>query len=628
MSHQDDYDWEREETQLLPAPLHLHSRTPSPDSGSEPDLYDATPSPVKENPFLDLELLNRTPRPPAMLTQLQKIVEELKADPIEPKLEQLGRNMEMSKMIGILLDAEAALLKGDTEIAERKANSAWFIAASLEDTEYLERCDALQGLVTQLRALQKEGDCGDEYESGDEGKGKEAVRVAEQGPVRRQWRSSGPDAGSGEATDVLKEKSRFEREEWEEEDVDGDYVKVKVRGQQDEQRNGLGFNPRQLQSPVPPEDEDDEDEEMALQRYDPRSASANSQGSSSPSSYYTEDLLEDHLDSEAEAHSDTILGLSSSSSSSSSSETTVGGILTRKRKSTLIAPSITLTYAHIHDTKRKPYTLTKPPTLGPSRPKPWTPSGADGLDEDFHRVFWNTHSTTLLLQQPIPDWDMSWLPRYESSPFTPPKAHFTFRFSLPMKCMASRVRKTAIFPRQEWEFIPRPAEWRRFCKGVTNGERVTMSFLGWERERIEGLMQEEKGGEIAALRSVQRGREVGGAGNGYADTSHGMVSRGDPFAKMSDAWLKKEVMRRARASLEEDWNEPGGEMNLYPGMSDGDDEDSVEDSNGQARDWVWSFHWPSLKQLALFVFVCAGLRILYVAGLRALWAAFVKLRAP
>ncbi|KAL4746711.1 hypothetical protein BDW72DRAFT_184339 [Aspergillus terricola var. indicus] len=249
---------------------------------------------------------------------------------------------------------------------------------------------------------------------------------------------------------------------------------------------------------------------MALQRYGPSSAFANSQGS--PSSNYTEDSPEDVLDSEIEADSDVSLDLSSSD------ERTVLKTLIRKRKSTLIAPSTTLMYTHIHKTQRKPYTLTQSLTLGPFRPKPWTPSDVNpSADEDFYRVFWNTHSRTLLLQQPIPDWDMSWLTRYESSPFTPPKAHFTFRFPLPMRCMANRVRKTAIFPRQEWEFIPSPAEWRRFCKGVTNGERVTMSFLKWERERIEGLVQERKGGEIAALGSMQKG-EVSGDPCKHADT--------------------------------------------------------------------------------------------------------------
>ncbi|KAL5002952.1 hypothetical protein BDV10DRAFT_181166 [Aspergillus recurvatus] len=633
MPYQDEYDWEREETHLLPAPLHLHNRvntcarTPSPDTDSDPGLYDATPPRAGENPFLDLELLNRTPQPPAMLTQLQNIVEALKEDPIEPTLEQLRRNMEMSKMIGILLDAEAALLRGDADVAERKANSAWSIATSLEDAEYCGRCEVLQVFVTELRVLQERGGWADEYEDEDkEGKRKEVVRVAEQGPGRGQRRLSGPDAGSGEVMDVLEEKSMFKREQWEE---DGNGDSVEVRGQQDEQRNGFGFNPRLLQSPAPPEE--DCDEALVFQRYDPHSASADSQGSSSSSSssYYTGDSPEDHLDSEAEADS-----------ASLPDEITVRETLARKRKSTLIAPSTTLTYTHIHRTKRKPYTLTQPPTIGPSRPKPWTPSDSNATaDEDFHRVFWNTHSKTLLLQQPILDWDMSWLPQYESSPFVPPKAHFTFRSSLPMKCMASRVRKTVIFPRQEWEFIPSAAEWRRFCEGVTNGERVTMSFLGWEHERIEGLMQEEKSGEIAALRSVQR-RGLGGAGDGHADTSHGVVSRGDPFAKMSDAKLKKEVMRRARTSLDEYRDGPRGGMTLYSGMSDelsremprtrvaepldGGDEESDEED----RDLRWGFCWPSLEQLVLFGFSCACLRILYVADLRALWAVFVKLWAP
>ncbi|KAL4981009.1 hypothetical protein BDW66DRAFT_146782 [Aspergillus desertorum] len=647
MPYQDDYDWEREETHLLPAPLHLHShtnacaRTPSPDTDSDPDLYDATPPRAKKNPFLDLELLNRTPRPPAMLTQLQKVVEELKADPIEPMLEQLRRNMEMSKMIGILLEAEAALLKGDTDIAQRKANSAWLIAASLEDAEYCKRCDVLQGFAEKLRALQERGNWRDECGDDDEkGTGKEIVPVTEQGPGRGQRRSSGSDAGSVEVMDVLKEKSMFEREEWAEEEEeeeegeeegeeeDGDYVRVKVRGQHAERRNSVGFNPRQLQSPAPPEEEDDEYEEMALPRYDPRSASANSQGSSSSSSSSSSSYTEDCIDSEAEADSITILNLSTPQESS------VRGRLARKRKGTLIAPSTTLTYTHIHHTKRKPYTLTQPPIVGPSRPKPWTPSDANATaDEDFHRVFWNTHSKTLLLQQPVYDWDMSWLPRYESSPFTPPKAHFIFRFSLPMQCMASRVRKTVIFPRQEWEFIPNPAEWRRFCEGMTNGERVTMSFLEWERERIEGLMLEDRGGEIAAVRSVQRAREMGANPCGHADASHKVATRGDQFAKMSDARLKKEVTRRARAVLEGDWNEPGGGIDFCPGMSDEEllrtrMVEPLEDDDDEDGVWECNLPWPIMEQIALFVFVCACLRILYVAGLRAFWAVFVKFWVP
>ncbi|KAL4738420.1 hypothetical protein BDV11DRAFT_171035 [Aspergillus similis] len=514
---QDDYDWDREDIHFLPAPLYLRngSRTPSPDTESDLD-DDATSPSIKENFLLDFELLNRSRQPPAMLTQLQKTVEELKADPIEPMLEQLNRNMEVAKMIGILVDVEAALLRGDADAAERKTNMAWSIATSLQDAEYLERCDVLQGLVAKLRALQEEGDWADEYEYEGEGNGEEAERLAEQGPGHGQRSLSGSDTASGEVLNILMGKGMSESKDWEDDDDEDDYVKV--RGQDAEQRNELGFNPRQLQSPVPLR-VDEEVEEMALQRYDSRSASANSQGSSS--SYCTEDSPENYLDSETETDSDTSLDLSSDD------ESTVLKTLIRKRKNTLIAPSTTLIYTHIHKTQRKPYTLTQSPTLGPFRPKPWTPSDANpSAAEDFYRVFWNTHSRTLLLQQPIPDWDMSWLARYESSPFTPPKAHFTFRFPLPMKCMASRVRKTAIFPRQDWEFIPSPAEWRRFCEGVTNGERVTMSFLGWERERIEGLMQERKGGETTALGSMQKGKEVSGDPYRDADT-HNELERGE-----------------------------------------------------------------------------------------------------
>jgi hypothetical protein len=494
---QDDYDWDREDTHFLPTPLYLcnGSRTPSPDT--EWDLDDDATSPgSKENPLLDFELLNRIPYPPAMLRQLQEIVEELKADPIEPILEQLNRNMEVAKMIGTLLDVEAALLRGDADTAERKTNSAWSIATSLEDAEYLERCDVLRGLVAKLRALQEneEEDWADEYEDEEEGNGKEVERLAEQGPVHRQRRLSSSDAASGEVLNILKEKGIVEGRDWDDEDGEDGYVKV--RGQDAEQRNEFGFNPRQLQSPAPLR-EDEVTGEMAPQRYRSRSASAKSQGS--PSSNYTEDSPENDLDSESDAASVTSLDLSSDGGSM------VLKTLIRKRKSTLIAPSTTLMYTHIHKPQRKPYTLTQPLTLGPSRPKPWTTSDFNpSADEDFYRVFWNTHSRTLLLQQPIPDWDMSWLARYESSPFTLPKAHFTFRFPLPIKYMASRIRKTAIFPRQEWEFIPSPVEWRRFCEGVTDGERVTMGFLGWERERIEELIQERKGGE--GFRSIQKGR--------------------------------------------------------------------------------------------------------------------------
>ncbi|KAL4764734.1 uncharacterized protein BDW70DRAFT_156885 [Aspergillus foveolatus] len=486
---QDDYNWDREDTHFLPPPLYLcnGSRTSSPDT--ESDLDDDAISPgSKENPLLDFELLNRIPHPPTMLTQLQEVVEELKADPIEPILEQLNRNMEVAKMIGTLLDVEAALLRGDADTAERKTNSAWSIATSLDDAEYLERCDVLLGLVAKLRALQEEeGDWVDEAE----GNGKEVERLAEQGPEQEQRRLSGSNAASGEVLAVLKEKGIAEGRDWDDDDdEEDDYVK--------------------LQSPVPLR-EDEEAEEMALQRYGPRPAFAKSQGS--PSSYYTEDSPEDDLAVEAEADANSL---------DSSNERTVPKTLIRKRKSRLIAPSTTLMYTHIHKAQRKPYTLTQPPTPGPSRPKPWTASNVNpSADEDFYRVFWDTHSRTLLLQQPIPDWDMSWLARYESSAFTLPKTPFTFRFPLPMKYMASRIRKTAIFPRQEWEFIPSPVEWRRFCEGVTNGERVTMGFLGWERERIEDLIQEEK--VVRALRSIQKGKEVSGYLYRHADTHHKMV---------------------------------------------------------------------------------------------------------
>ncbi|KAL4816482.1 hypothetical protein BDW67DRAFT_184643 [Aspergillus spinulosporus] len=476
----DDYDWDREDTHFLPTPLYLRnsSRTPSPDT--ESDLEDdATLPEIEGNPLLDSELLNGTPQPPAMLTQLHEIVEELKADPIEPMLEQLNRNMEVVKMIGTLIDVEAALLRGDADTAERMTQSAWSIATGLEDSEYLQRCDVLQGLVTKLRALQQqeEEDWADEYEDKTEGNRKEVGSLAEQGSAQGRRRLSGSDAASGEVLNILKGKGVSEGRAWDNEDEDEDEA-----DEADEEDDYV-----KLQSPVQLR-EDEDIEEMALQRYDPCSATANLQGS--PSLYCTQDSSEDDLNFETEADSDASPDLSSDD------ESTALKTLIRKRKSNLIAPSTTLMYTHVHKTRRKPYTLTQLPTLGSSRPKPWTLSDANpSEDEEFYRVFWNAHSRTLLLQQPIPDWDMSWLARYECSSFTPPKAHFTFRFPLPMKCMASRVRKTAMFPRQEWEFIPSAVEWKRFCEGITNGERVTMGFLEWERERIEGLKRERKGGE-------------------------------------------------------------------------------------------------------------------------------------
>ncbi|KAL2868082.1 uncharacterized protein BJX67DRAFT_60472 [Aspergillus lucknowensis] len=151
-------------------------------------------------------------------------------------------------------------------------------------------------------------------------------------------------------------------------------------------------------------------------------------------------------------------------------------------------------YTHVIRAKPiyKPKVRSIKPKVLRATPTAWLSlEGNADVRDPFAERFWNCHSTVLLFQEGVGQLDdMKWLSQYESSPFKVCRANFTFRASVPMSNMASRVRTTKIFPEQEWEFIAPEKEWDAF-KSDVQGKKLTMEFLEWERERIQMAVKEK-----------------------------------------------------------------------------------------------------------------------------------------
>lgn len=309
------------------------------------------------------------------------------------------------------------------------------------------------------------------------------------------------------------------------------------------------FDPRNRpQTPVPPRSFDDDDEmgiprpapagKDLIQRYDPWQAYADFKQkelfSSSEVNSNEDNLDEIYCDCDChcrKCHYSTHDSYFSSSESASEAETvdedenedaiTATIIRKRRRRDPVISTNMNYTYTRNLSSKRT-ILSSKFPRKGtiPQYPKPWyrTDENTDLDDGDFSALFWHPHTKTLVLQEDEPDWDMKWLPlnetvsqddKHRSSPlqagtqsdelknYIPWRTDFWFHFAMPMRDMAPRVRKTDIFPEQAWEFIPKKADWDMFEEAVPEGERFSMQFLEWERERIQKLVREKSGkGEL------------------------------------------------------------------------------------------------------------------------------------
>lgn len=200
----------------------------------------------------------------------------------------------------------------------------------------------------------------------------------------------------------------------------------------------------------------------------------------------------------------------------------------RRRRDPIVSTNMNYTYTRNLTSKRTVLSskIRRKGPIIPQYPKPWyrTDENAD-LDQydNFNALFWHPHTKTLVLQEDVPDWDLKWLPVEQqtkspqntnmnlplendktrsSSPqagtqsdelknYIPWRTDFWFHFAMPMRDMAPRVRKTDIFPEQAWEFIPRKEDWDMFEEALPEGERFSMQFLEWERERIQKLVREK-----------------------------------------------------------------------------------------------------------------------------------------
>ncbi|OJJ04307.1 hypothetical protein ASPVEDRAFT_891768 [Aspergillus versicolor CBS 583.65] len=309
---------------------------------------------------------------------------------------------------------------------------------------------------------------------------------------------------------------------------------------QDDEDHYNGFDPRNRpQTPVPPRSYDDDMEiprpitatKDLIQRYDPWQAYADFKQkelfSSSEVNSSEDNLDEIYCDCDCrncrKCHYNQESYFSSESEAEDEDEDEDENAITatiirkRRRRDPIVSTNLNYTYTRKLIPKRSVIS-SKFSWKGaiPQYPKPWyrTDENTD-LDNDFNALFWHPHTKTLLLQEDNPDWDMSWLPVEEpvsqdnngkpkSSPleagtkyddegknYIPWRTDFWFHFAMPMRDMASRVRKTDIFPEQAWEFIPKKEDWDMFEEAVPEGERFSMQFLEWERERIQGLVREK-----------------------------------------------------------------------------------------------------------------------------------------
>lgn len=325
---------------------------------------------------------------------------------------------------------------------------------------------------------------------------------------------------------------------------------------QDDEDHYNGFDPRNRpQTPVPPRAYDNIEIPRSvtagkdlIQRYDPWQAYADFKQKelfSSSEVNSSEDNLDEiycdcdcrncrkcHYNQESYFSSESEAEAEAEDEDEDEDEDTITATIIRKRRrrDPIVSTNLNYTYTRNLIPKRSVISSKIPRKGAISQyPKPWyrTDENTD-LDNDFNALFWHPHTKTLVLQEDEPDWDMNWLPveepvsqdnndsgrKHKASPldtetqsddmknYIPWRTDFWFHFAMPMRDMAPRVRKTDIFPEQAWEFIPKKADWDMFEEAVPEGERFSMQFLEWERERIQRLVREK--GELHNRQFKQR----------------------------------------------------------------------------------------------------------------------------
>ncbi|KAL2818184.1 hypothetical protein BDW59DRAFT_165632 [Aspergillus cavernicola] len=468
---------------------------------------------------------------PAFVTELHEMMAA--QGPIEPLLAQAQRGVGVVEMMNVLLDAETALWGGDVDVGKAKTLEGMAIAGELRDREYLERCDFLLGWVDEIRRKRGENIEGTGPVAGVKWSGEVSVPGSRNGtPISRPGSGSWSGSGSGEVLgDFLQDiqEEEGEKEEGEREGDEGELVgecdnhqHIAYDGDNDSSGTENEHNGRFLvirhdatTGQIEEEDEDDDYD------FDPRIRPETSLSMRSPSTdeeqddesehevhqdvYFEQEVEEVEEDNDWQNHSDSDSDSDSNSNSNSEQETedhsipesdyyadsssaeddSMSAQNIRKRRRPPIC-STNLTYSFLCKMKKpKSKSKTKEPKKLSPHPKPWIQlDETTDFDDSFTKLYWNTHSPSMLMQERIPNWDMDWLARYETFPSKVRRVPFTFRVSIPMSQMASRVRKTKIFPEQDWEFIAKKKDWERFQKECGD-EELTMGFLKWERERIQ-----------------------------------------------------------------------------------------------------------------------------------------------
>lgn len=432
-------------------------------SSSPTDWAVDLPRPSSAFSYDDYNPRPTTQMPPAshpvednLFSEIGKVMAAWDEPPIEPMLTEIQTNMAVTRMINILLEAETALRVSDPDTAEDRIAAGLEIAVETGDGEYVQRCRELLGMVENLR---------DSLE----------VNEREQRGKEMEQHESDQNHRDGIPAELLGEfLERHGDGEWNYDDCEED----------DDDDNG--FDPcSRPETPALPSPTDDEREETK------QPEQVLDEPTSERSWTYASSGNEDHIDSDDVSDiSDNVL--SDISDESQPIRLTENG----KRPLSPIARTA-LSYSHIQRPKKlrtRKASKAKPSEqslVNNVQPKPWHLS-SENIDLPIYpHSYCNTHAPTMLLRQDIPHWDMAWLPAYEASPVVFQKAAFTFRQHLSMTEIASRFRTTKIFSEQEWEFIPRRRQWNKFVRGCQE-EKLTLGFLRWERERLQGLVDEKR----------------------------------------------------------------------------------------------------------------------------------------
>ncbi|KAL3475673.1 hypothetical protein BJX99DRAFT_259111 [Aspergillus californicus] len=475
---------------------------------------------------------------PEWFTQIQE--ELARQGPIEPLLAEAQQRLRLGMIVTALVDAEAALSRGDADEAERKTMQGLAIAGELGHTGYVERCDVLMEFVEGVRS----GDLPWKASRGGEGVDEEAEDEDEDqdqdedetekvgGNPLEHWpvaTATSPIKGSGDVLGDFLEDAEFdEYDEFGEYDPRGERpgTTLGTYDDEDDENDEGRFQPytsftrstapsplrSHSQSPIDPEPqtEDTSRRKRAAKHspppFSPRSPLSPNRSSPNRSptqsrSYSPRTRSQSgYYSYEPEAEWESIFD-TDDTPWNEEHEPPFTALGNRKRKQPPTAPSRTITRIRMSERirgsdsgssgfspawKRRQISLRKndPRANAPHKsPKVWLNPDSSCRVELEHSA-----SGTLPLHEKDEDWGMHWLTAPRS---ILKQGVFEFRFDIPIEQMASRVRSTRIFKAQEWEYIPSESEWEAFQAEVAGG-KLTMGFLKFENESIETIVQERR----------------------------------------------------------------------------------------------------------------------------------------